>query len=132
VNPPVEWFETCRSDVRRSHDADTTTIRRPRVPINNGLAHRPPIRSRRGRGRGAAVLADQLVFNRFEDGDTEIVVVAPDNDVDAEVFVELPLPFDNVKDRIRFGIEGRWTPSSSLRATKWSVSRPSSTADRTR
>jgi len=44
-------------------------------------------------------------FNRFEDGDTEIVVVAPDNDVDAEVFVEL-LPFDNVKDRIRFGIEG--------------------------
>jgi len=31
---------------------------------------------------------------------------SPDNDVDAEVFVELPLPFDNVKDRIRFGIEG--------------------------
>ena len=45
-------------------------------------------------------------FNRFEDGDTEIIVVAPDNDVDAEVFVELPLPFDNVKDRIRFGIGG--------------------------
>ena len=45
-------------------------------------------------------------YNRFEDGDTEVVVVAPDNDVDAEVFVELPLPFDNVKDRIRFGIEG--------------------------
>jgi len=53
-----------------------------------------------------AVLADQLRFNRFEDGDTGIIVVAPDNDVDAEVFVELPLPFDNVKDRIRFGIEG--------------------------
>ncbi|WP_144798926.1 diadenylate cyclase DacZ [Halorubrum depositum] len=44
--------------------------------------------------------------DRFEDGDTEIVVVAPDNDVDADTFVELPLPFDNVKDRIRFGIEG--------------------------
>ena len=43
---------------------------------------------------------------RFEADDADVVVVAPDNDVDADPFVELPLPFDNVKDRIRFGIEG--------------------------
>ncbi|OYR56439.1 diadenylate cyclase DacZ [Halorubrum halodurans] len=36
----------------------------------------------------------------------EIVVVAPDNDVDADPFVELPIPFRDVRDRIRFGIEG--------------------------
>jgi DNA integrity scanning protein DisA with diadenylate cyclase activity len=45
-------------------------------------------------------------YERFADAEVEVVVVAPDNDVDAETFVELPLPFDNVKDRIRFGIEG--------------------------
>ena len=45
-------------------------------------------------------------YERLADDGTEVVVVAPDNDVDAETFVELPLPFDNVKDRIRFGIEG--------------------------
>jgi len=45
-------------------------------------------------------------YERFADDEVEVVVVAPDNDVDAETFVELPLPFDNIKDRIRFGIEG--------------------------
>ncbi|CDK38783.1 diadenylate cyclase DacZ [Halorubrum sp. AJ67] len=45
-------------------------------------------------------------YDRFADDGVEVVVVAPENDVDAETFVELPLPFDNVKDRIRFGIEG--------------------------
>ncbi|OTF09018.1 diadenylate cyclase DacZ [Halorubrum sp. SD612] len=45
-------------------------------------------------------------YERFANGGSEVVVVAPDNDVDAETFVDLPLPFDNVKDRIRFGIEG--------------------------
>ncbi|MEZ3165452.1 diadenylate cyclase DacZ [Halorubrum sp. RMP-47] len=45
-------------------------------------------------------------YERFADDGIEVVVVAPDNDVDAETFVDLPLPFDNVKDRIRFGIEG--------------------------
>ncbi|KOX97217.1 MULTISPECIES: diadenylate cyclase DacZ [Halorubrum] len=45
-------------------------------------------------------------YERFADAEVEVVVVAPDNDVDAETFVELPLPFDNVKDRIGFGIEG--------------------------
>ena len=32
--------------VGRPHDGDTTTIRRPRVSLRNGLAHRPPVRSR--------------------------------------------------------------------------------------
>ncbi|VTT88414.1 hypothetical protein DM2_1748 [Halorubrum sp. DM2] len=45
-------------------------------------------------------------YDRFADDGVDVVVVAPENDVDAETFVELPLPFDNVKDRIRFGIEG--------------------------
>ncbi|WP_418282631.1 diadenylate cyclase DacZ [Halorubrum sp. DTA98] len=43
---------------------------------------------------------------RFVGDEQDVVVVAPDNDVDAETFVELPLSFDNVRDRIRFGIEG--------------------------
>ncbi|QAU11814.1 diadenylate cyclase [Halorubrum sp. BOL3-1] len=45
-------------------------------------------------------------YDRFADDGVDVVAVAPENDVDAETFVELPLPFDNVKDRIRFGIEG--------------------------
>ena len=44
---------------------------------------------------------------RFADGvDLDTVVVAPENDVGADTFVELPLKFENVRDRIRFGIEG--------------------------
>ena len=43
---------------------------------------------------------------RFTADETDVVVVAPDNDVNAETFVELPLQFENVRDRIRFGIEG--------------------------
>ena len=42
----------------------------------------------------------------FVDADQDPVVVASQNDVGAERFVELPVSFDNVKDRIRFGIEG--------------------------
>jgi DNA integrity scanning protein DisA with diadenylate cyclase activity len=38
--------------------------------------------------------------------DVLTVVVAPENAVDANTFVELPVEFDNVRDRIRFGIEG--------------------------
>ena len=34
------------------------------------------------------------------------VVVAPENEFDAEQFVELPVEFRDVRDRIRFGIEG--------------------------
>ena len=35
-----------------------------------------------------------------------VIVVAPENEFDAERFVQLPLEFDDVRDRIRFGIEG--------------------------
>ncbi|WP_435130249.1 diadenylate cyclase DacZ [Halobaculum sp. D14] len=45
-------------------------------------------------------------FSQFAESDESPVVVAAENDVDAERFVELPVEFDNVKDRIRFGIEG--------------------------
>ncbi len=44
--------------------------------------------------------------DRFDGEDTAVIVVSDENDIDAETFVELPLPFDNVRDRIRFGIEG--------------------------
>jgi DNA integrity scanning protein DisA with diadenylate cyclase activity len=38
--------------------------------------------------------------------DTEVVVVAPENAVEADSFVELPLEFTDVTGRIRFGLEG--------------------------
>ena len=44
--------------------------------------------------------------DRFVDRDVDVVVIAGNNDVGAETFVELPLAFENVRDRIRFGIEG--------------------------
>jgi len=40
------------------------------------------------------------------EAETEVVVVAPENAVDADVFVELPLEFENVRNRITYGIEG--------------------------
>ena len=43
---------------------------------------------------------------RFEElDDVEIVVVGDENTVDADRFVELPLEFTNVRDRIEFGLE---------------------------
>jgi len=45
-------------------------------------------------------------YERFADVEVEQVVVAAENDVGAETFVELPLGFDNVRDRIEFGVEG--------------------------
>ncbi len=45
-------------------------------------------------------------LERTADADVKVVVVAPENTVDADTFVELPLEFENVRDRIRFGIEG--------------------------
>ena len=47
-------------------------------------------------------------YERFADAelDEQVVVVAPENDVDAETYVELPLEFDNIRDRIKFGVEG--------------------------
>jgi diadenylate cyclase len=45
-------------------------------------------------------------YDRFVDVDVDVVVVGGENEVGAETFVELPLAFDNVRDRLRFGIEG--------------------------
>ena len=46
-------------------------------------------------------------YRDFEaDGDTPVVVVAEENTVDADAFVELPLEFTDVAARVRFGIEG--------------------------
>ena len=47
-------------------------------------------------------------YRRFVDADLaeDLLVVAPENAVGADTYVELPLEFDNVKDRIRFGVEG--------------------------
>jgi len=45
-------------------------------------------------------------FARFEDSGVPTVVVDRENDVGADQFVELPLAFDDVTQRIRFGIEG--------------------------
>jgi len=44
-------------------------------------------------------------YERFADTDN-VVVVAGENTVEAEPFVELPIEFTDIKDRIRFGIEG--------------------------
>ncbi len=46
------------------------------------------------------------LHERFLESETPVVVVAPENAVDAERFVELPLEFDDLAERIRFGIEG--------------------------
>ena len=44
---------------------------------------------------------------RFADlDDIEVVVVAPENGIGADRFVELPFEFEDVVDRIRFGLEG--------------------------
>ncbi|WP_302080872.1 diadenylate cyclase DacZ [Salinibaculum rarum] len=45
-------------------------------------------------------------YEPFEETDVSPVVVAPENTVDAENYVELPLEFDDVTGRIRFGLEG--------------------------
>lgn len=45
-------------------------------------------------------------IERARELETPVVVVARDNDVDAESFVELPLEFNELAERIRFGIEG--------------------------
>jgi diadenylate cyclase len=45
-------------------------------------------------------------FEQCADLDVPVVVVAPENAVDAERFVELPLEFTDVRERVRFGVEG--------------------------
>jgi DNA integrity scanning protein DisA with diadenylate cyclase activity len=47
------------------------------------------------------------LYERYVDVDeVDVAVVAPENAVGAETFVELPLEFENVRDRIRYGVEG--------------------------
>ncbi|WP_254769373.1 diadenylate cyclase DacZ [Salinilacihabitans rarus] len=41
-----------------------------------------------------------------DEGGPDVVVVGTENAVGADVFVELPLAFENVSERIKFGIEG--------------------------
>jgi len=38
--------------------------------------------------------------------DLAVVVVAPENTVDADRYVELPIEFDDIAERIRYGVEG--------------------------
>ncbi len=38
--------------------------------------------------------------------DLDVIVIGTENPVGAETFVELPLAFDNISERIRFGLEG--------------------------
>ena len=46
-------------------------------------------------------------YERFADVDElDVIVVGTEDTVGAETFVELPLAFDDVKERIRFGLEG--------------------------
>ncbi len=44
--------------------------------------------------------------DRFTNADIGVVVVGPENAVAAERFVKLPLDFDDMTERIRFGLEG--------------------------
>ena len=46
------------------------------------------------------------LYEAFAEADTPVAVVAPENDVDADEYVELPLEFRNLGERIRFGVEG--------------------------
>jgi diadenylate cyclase len=46
-------------------------------------------------------------FERFDDlEETDVVVIATENSVGADMFVELPLDFDEVAQRVKFGLEG--------------------------
>ncbi len=45
-------------------------------------------------------------FESLEGADGTVVVVGPENSVDADNFVELPIDFTDLEGRIRFGIEG--------------------------
>jgi len=45
-------------------------------------------------------------YESFADTELPVVVVSPENSVDAERYVELPLEFADIRDRIRFGLEG--------------------------
>ena len=46
------------------------------------------------------------LYERFLEADEPVVVVGTENSLDAENYVELPLEFEDIRERIRFGIEG--------------------------
>jgi DNA integrity scanning protein DisA with diadenylate cyclase activity len=48
-------------------------------------------------------------YERFADAELPVIVVATENSIDAEQFVELPVEFSDLRERIRFGIEGAIT-----------------------
>ncbi|MFB6079382.1 MAG: diadenylate cyclase DacZ [Haloferacaceae archaeon] len=54
----------------------------------------------------SSALYERVTAEEGSSTDVDVIVVAGENDVDAGRFVELPLDFDDVADRIRFGIEG--------------------------
>ena len=47
-------------------------------------------------------------YERFDDADDDlhVIVIAQENSVSADQFVELPLEFTDMRERIRFGVEG--------------------------
>jgi len=45
-------------------------------------------------------------FERFADREVPTVVVARENEYDADLFVDLPLSFEDVKQRVQFGVQG--------------------------
>ena len=45
-------------------------------------------------------------YDRFEDADETVVAIGPENTVDADAFVQLPIDFTDLEGRVRFGIEG--------------------------
>jgi DNA integrity scanning protein DisA with diadenylate cyclase activity len=45
-------------------------------------------------------------FEPITEGDNTVIVVGPENTVDADHFVELPIDFTDLEGRVRFGIEG--------------------------
>ncbi len=49
---------------------------------------------------------DTDTFERFDEDDHQTIVVGTANALDADNFVSLPLHFEDVEGRIRFGIEG--------------------------
>ncbi|WP_299237018.1 diadenylate cyclase DacZ [Natronomonas sp.] len=46
------------------------------------------------------------LYQRSVEADVPTVVVGTDNGVGADRYVELPLEFENVRERVRFGVEG--------------------------
>jgi len=46
------------------------------------------------------------LYEPFADSEHDVVIVSPENTVNAEQFVELPLEFTELTERVRFGLEG--------------------------